>query len=539
MRVYVGARRDAEAAPRHAEGRRRDARGPDGRRAAARARGAGASATTARTTTARSRSTPAASRAGTRGPGQAPAERPAGATPRSTSTERSAAPAARRSRCGSRPGGTGSRWCVRLPHRGAEVDVAGGRDHAPEGRSWSDRRSRASRRRSATGAAAEELVEDAAGHGGGAVAVAVPQEHHDHELRLVGRRVRREPARAPSRSRSCRRRRPRDRRRRGAAFVDRAQEAGRSRPSSRVPGGSRQRSLGMKPSGPPTCGLSTTPPLMVAESSTASCTAEVAMPSGVAREVARPPQGCTNSGTRPAVSPVRLMPDGLAEPEQLRVALDLLVAELLADPLEVGVARDGQGAPQADGAVAGPRPAALAAVVGGVGRDDALREARDPDDDLEHRAGLIGALHPERRVHERAGRGRCGDPWRRPRPAAARAPLRAASPTARSQAEALAGRTTGRRRAARAARLASGLRPTRSRAPSDTSEAQRDGGREPADGSARGRRLARTVPAHRRMVARERCEPPGRARKINRSKKQGELRCAHRSIRSPSSWRAR
>ena len=51
------------------------------------------------------------------------------------------------------------------------------------------------------------------------------------------------------------------------------------------------------------------------------------------------------------------------------VALDLLVAELLADPFEVGVAGDGERAPQVDRPVARPHPAALrgsGSVVSGV-----------------------------------------------------------------------------------------------------------------------------------------------------------------------------
>ena len=63
------------------------------------------------------------------------------------------------------------------------------------------------------------------------------------------------------------------------------------------------------------------------------------------------------------------MPDGSPEAEQVRVALDLLVAELLADPLEVGVAGHGERAAQVDRPVARPHPAALrgsGTVVSGV-----------------------------------------------------------------------------------------------------------------------------------------------------------------------------
>ena len=146
------------------------------------------------------------------------------------------------------------------------------------------------------------------------MAAAVPQEHDDDELRLVGRRVGREPAEAaqvpvlPATATSGSK----------AALAVPSLTAPTKpavRPSSRVPSGSRQRSVAAKPSGPLTCGWSTTPPLTVAEISTASCTAEVAMPSAW---LDRWPTavGRTKSGTRPAASPVRLMPDGSPRPSR-------------------------------------------------------------------------------------------------------------------------------------------------------------------------------------------------------------------------------
>ena len=86
-------------------------------------------------------------------------------------------------------------------------------------------------------------------------------------------------------------------------------------PSSRVPAGSRQRWVAAKPSGPLTCGRSTTPPFTVAEISTASCSAEVAMPSAWL-ERCPTASGRTNAGTKPAVSPVRLIPDGSPSPSR-------------------------------------------------------------------------------------------------------------------------------------------------------------------------------------------------------------------------------
>ena len=104
-------------------------------------------------------------------------------------------------------------------------------------------------------------------------------------------------------------------------------------------------------------------------------------------------RGARDAGTAPAVSPREVDPGRRAQSQQVRVVLHLRVAEPLADPLEVRVARDGQRAAQVDRAVARPHPAPALAVVGGLRRDHALGQARDRHDDLEHRAGLVRVDH--------------------------------------------------------------------------------------------------------------------------------------------------
>ena len=106
-----------------------------------------------------------------------------------------------------------------------------------------------------SGAAAEQLAEDAAGHGGGAVAAAVPQEDDDHELRVVGRRVGREPAERRAGAGLAGHRHLGIEGRARAALVDGGRRSPRRARRGASSAGSRHRSCGTKSCGAAHLGL--------------------------------------------------------------------------------------------------------------------------------------------------------------------------------------------------------------------------------------------------------------------------------------------
>ena len=357
------------------------------------------------------------------------------------------------------------------------------------------------------------------------------QEHHHHQLRPVGGRVGREPAERRAGAGLAGHRHLGIEGRAGAALVDRACEA--------VAQALEPRALGQPPAlggrealGAADLRLEHDAAVHGRREQHGELQRRGRDPLRVAREVA------DRAGLHELRHAARRLPGEvdarrLAQAQQVRVALHLLVPELLAHPLEVGVARDRERALEVDRPVARPHPAALAAAVGGVGRDHAFGEPGDPDDDLEHRAGLERPLHPERRVHERvdapgARVHRDDGALRLPETAASRlADREVPGGGARRQDH---GR--GRRHAPRARRgaaldgAASASDTTRPSVAAAAVPVGRIGTKaetstDRAGGSAAGPRRALWTPA--------------RARKINRSKKQGESRCALQSFVPPSS----
>src|SRR5207247_1446267 len=186
-------------------------------------------------------------------------------------------------------------------------------------------------RRSLVGGPVEELRVDPPRDLGGAVAVAAGQEHHQHELGVLGRSVRREPAEARAGAGLSRHHHVRVESAGRAPLVHRAQEtlgeAVEARPLGEVPA-----LLGNEALRPLHLRLEHDAPVDRGREQHRELHGRGLDPLGVARQVTQARQGHRGGDAARGLAG-QVDAGGLAQTEQVRVSLDLLVAEPLADSL--------------------------------------------------------------------------------------------------------------------------------------------------------------------------------------------------------------
>ncbi len=231
------------------------------------------------------------------------------------------------------------------------------------------------------------------------MSAASPHEHHDHDFRTVGGRVGGEPADPGARPGLARHDHVRIERARGAAFVDRAQEAVRE-PAQHGARGKAPALVGGEAVGPAHLRLVDDAAVHGGGEKHGQLYGGRRHARGVAREMADL-AGPDRHRDRPRGLALEVDAGRAAQAQQLRVVVDALVAQALAHPLEIGVAGLGQRLAQVHDAMAGPDPAPAGAVVRRLRRDHAFREPRHRHHDLEDGAGLVGGGHPALRVDER------------------------------------------------------------------------------------------------------------------------------------------